>query len=182
MGADQVFNRNCFYACSQPSALTRRLAADWPPSCAAQRRFESTASLEASAADLRTQLESARAANQTERTRLEERHAAAEAHWLTEVDRARQSAKEQDRQAKELRSQVGRLHSEGDQLRQHLTETRSELKTATAVREQLEERLRAAARISDRALLKTKSKPKGSGKPRRPSRSTRAAPKRTSDS
>jgi chromosome segregation ATPase len=136
--------------------------------------------LEASAADLRTQLESARAAHQTERTRLEERHAAAEAHWLTEVDRARQSAKEQGRQAKELRGQIGRLRSEGDQLRQQLTETRSELKTATAVREQLEERLRAAARISDRALSKTK--PKDSGKPRRPSRSTRAAPKRTSNS
>lgn len=40
----------------------------------------------------------------------------------------------------------GPLQSERDQLRQHLLEARAELKTAAAVREQLEERLRTASR------------------------------------
>jgi chromosome segregation ATPase len=127
--------------------------------------------LEASAAEFRTQLEAARTAHQADRTRLEERYTAAEAHWLTEVDRARQTvkevAKEQERQVKEIRGQMGSLQAERDQLRQYLTETRSELKTATAVREQIEERLRAATRVSGRAPSRAKSKRKGSYQPRR---------------
>lgn len=66
---------------------------------------------------------------------------------MTEVDRARQGAKdvakEHERKVKEVRAQISRLQTERDHLRHELGETRAELKTARAVREQLEERLRA---------------------------------------
>lgn len=107
---------------------------------------------ETTTGELRGQLETVAARYQTERVRLEERHAAAEARWLTEVDRARQNAKgvvkEQERLLKELRRQIEPLQSEREQLRQDLREARSELNTAAAVREQFEERLRAAARAA----------------------------------
>lgn len=141
---------------------------------------------ESLAAELRTQLEAARAAHQVDRTRLEQQHTAAEAHWMTEVDRARQMAKEvvkeQELKVKDLHGQIGSLHAERDQLRQHLAEARSELKTATAVREQLKERLRSAARMSARAPSTTKSKPKGSRKPRRSGGPGRTTSNRVSDS
>jgi chromosome segregation ATPase len=136
-------------------------------------------SLEALSAELRATLDSASAAYQTERARLEERHAATEARWLTEVDRARQdtkeSVKEQERLAKESRARVDRLTSERDQLREKLLEVGSELKTAAAVREQLEERLREVTRIT--ATHSTRAKGKGSNRRERASRRSRAAPK-----
>jgi hypothetical protein len=50
--------------------------------------------VEETSADLREKLDAVTAAHQVERTKLEERHSAAEARWLTEVDRARQLAQE----------------------------------------------------------------------------------------
>lgn len=127
--------------------------------------------LETIVTELRTKLEASAATHQAERARLEERHAATEKHWLTEVDRARQLAKEaaieHERQIKELRGQTDHLQAERDQLRQQLQESRSEIKTAVAVREQLEERLRAWTRISQTETSSTKSKPKSSSKRRR---------------
>jgi len=102
--------------------------------------------LDESSADLREKLDAVTAAHQVERTKLEERYSAAEARWLTEVDRARQlakeGAKEHERQLKELRDRTDSLQKDRDQIRQELIEARSDLKTAIAVREQLEARLR----------------------------------------
>jgi len=142
--------------------------------------------LETLAADLRTKLEAARAAHHVDRTRLEQQHSAAEAHWMAEVDRARQTAKqrakEQEQLVKELRGEIGRLQAERGQLREQFAETRSELKTAVAVREQLEERLRTAARMSGRAPSTAKTKPKGFRQSRRPGGQRRAASNRASES
>lgn len=115
--------------------------------------------LERSSADLREKLDAVTAAHQVERTKLEERYSAAEARWLTEVDRTRQlakeAAKEYERQNKELRERVGSLQNDRNQIRQELVEARSDLKTATAVREQLEERLRIMSSPSVRTSEKT---------------------------
>ena len=101
--------------------------------------------LEASSVDLRGKLDAVTAAHQAERVKLEERYSAAEARWLTEVDRVRQRAKEaameHERQNKEFRERVGSLQKDRNRIQQELIEARADLKTATAVREQLEERL-----------------------------------------
>ena len=102
---------------------------------------------ETKANEIRGKLDAAVVAHRTERTQLEERHATAESHWLRELDRARQqtkeTAKEHQSQIKEFRRRVETLQAERDGLRENLLEARAELKTATAVREQMEERLRA---------------------------------------
>jgi chromosome segregation ATPase len=123
--------------------------------------------MDVESADVRAKLERLNATHQAERTRLEERHAAAEAHWLTEVDRARQQAKDQDRQIKELQGQIGDLRRQHDPLRQELLSARADLKTASAVREQLEARLREAARVPGEAMKATKAKQKAQGKSKR---------------
>lgn len=108
-----------------------------------------TTVLEASVVDLRGKLDAATSAHQAERAKLEDRYSAAETRWLTEVDRTRQLAKESDkdyeRQVKELRDRLGSLQKDRDHIRHELIEVRSDLKTAMAVREQLEERLRVMA-------------------------------------
>ena len=108
--------------------------------------------VEESSADLREKLDAVTAAHQVERTKLEERYSAAEARWLTEVDRARQlardAAKEHERQLKELRERVGSAQKDRDQIQHELIEARADLKAATAVREHLEERLRRAQDLS----------------------------------
>jgi chromosome segregation ATPase len=119
--------------------------------------------LEAAAVHLRTKLDAAAAVHHAERTKLEERHAAAEARWLNEVDRARQSAKEtakeQERQSKELRAQIHQLQAQGVEFKQDLQEARSELRTATTARTQLEKRLAAVARARGNAQRTASSKP-----------------------
>jgi hypothetical protein len=50
--------------------------------------------IEAACADWRNELDVASAAHHAERVQIQERHAAAESHWLLEVDRARQHAKQ----------------------------------------------------------------------------------------
>jgi DNA repair exonuclease SbcCD ATPase subunit len=120
--------------------------------------------LEASSVELRGKLDAVTAAHQVERAKLEERYSAAEARWLTEVDRARQlakeAAKEHERQLKELRDRIGSLQNDRDQLRQDIAESRAELKTAAAVREQMEARLRMVARAptEGRKIIKSRQK------------------------
>lgn len=120
--------------------------------------------LETSAAELRKKLDEGTASNLAERAKLEDRHSAAEARWLMEVDRARQLAKEaskeHERQTKELREHVGSLQKERDQLRQDLAECRAELKAAAAAREQMEGRLRTVTQtpIGARKVIKSRQK------------------------
>jgi chromosome segregation ATPase len=127
--------------------------------------------LEKTSADLREKLDAVTAAHQVERTKLQERYSAAEARWLTEVDRTRQlakeGAKEHERQSKELRDRMGSLEKDRDQIRQELNEARADLQTATAVREQLEERLRAMAVPPVRTSRTTAPPKKRQRKPRR---------------
>jgi hypothetical protein len=135
----------------QLSAANRR--AETLENALRERDAEATrlrARIEASDAvcvELRAQLDVAGTTHRAERTALEERYAAAEKRWLMEVDRARQGAKDAAKEheliVKELRTQIGPLQTEHDHLRHELVETRAELKMAAAVREQLEERLRA---------------------------------------
>jgi DNA repair exonuclease SbcCD ATPase subunit len=103
--------------------------------------------VEADDVNSRAKLEAASAAHQAERGQLQERYAAAESHWLLEVDRARQlakaAAKDHERQCKDFRDQIGILQTDGRQLRQELREARSGLKAASIVREKLEARLLA---------------------------------------
>jgi Plasmid replication region DNA-binding N-term len=128
--------------------------------------------LDASCADLRGKIDAAAASHQTERTKLQEQYTAAEARWLMEVDRARQVAKETARefewQVKELRGQIGPLQTERDHLRQELIVARSDLKTATAVREQLEERLRVMKNPPVRSSRNAGPQRKTPRKPKRP--------------
>jgi Plasmid replication region DNA-binding N-term len=128
--------------------------------------------LEASSVNLRGKLDTVTAAHQAERVKLEERYSAAEARWLTEVDRARQLAKEagkeHERQVKELRDRLGSLQKDRDQIRQELIDARADLKVAVAaVREQLEERLQVPAGQQDRPPRTARPHRKRSGKPRR---------------
>jgi hypothetical protein len=101
--------------------------------------------LEQALGDLRSQQEKAETAHQGERARLRERHASAEARWLVEVDRARQSeknaAKEHDRQLRSLGRELDTVRTQGEALRQQLADAQSEQKAASAVRQQLEAQL-----------------------------------------
>jgi chromosome segregation ATPase len=105
-----------------------------------------TEELERAIASLRLKLEATETSHQAERARAEGRHAATEARWLTETDRARQAlkeaTKEHERQFKLLRSQADALRKEREDLRGQLGDTRSELKAANAIRAHVEERLR----------------------------------------
>lgn len=122
-----------------------------------------TDSLESDAADVRSKLDATVAAHQLERSTLDERHAAAEARWLGEVDRARlaakEMAKEHERLAKELRTQIGRMQTQRDEVKQDLRQARSELRTATTARTQLERRLAAVAPVPGSARRSARSKP-----------------------
>jgi chromosome segregation ATPase len=115
--------------------------------CARQRaRLES---LEVSVSEARARFDATSAAHDAERARLQEHYAAAENHWLREVDRARQhtqeAAREHQHQIKELRQRVDALQEERDRLRHDLVDVRTECKSARALREQLEQQLCATA-------------------------------------
>lgn len=135
--------------------------------CARLRARNET--VEAACADWRNKLDAAYAAHQAERVQLQEGYAAAESHWLLEVDRARQSTKEagkdHERQLKELRNEISSLNGERDRLRQDAVDARTELKATAAIRAQLEEHWRR---------LKTGSGQQTEGsKSRRPPKSKR---------
>jgi|KBSMisStandDraft_5_1062788.scaffolds.fasta_scaffold100294_2 chromosome segregation ATPase len=109
------------------------------------------AELEAAVMELRDTADRTRATYEAERARMEERHTATEAHWLGEVDRARQeakgAAKESERVSRDLRARIEQLGREREALREDLLESRAQLKTAAAVREQLEGRLEALEKL-----------------------------------
>jgi chromosome segregation ATPase len=102
--------------------------------------------LEVSSEELRRQCDAAGAAHRAERAKLLDQHAASEGRWLGEVDRARQAAKDDakdhDREVKDLRARLVSVEAECDRMRQDLRDVRVDLRTAAAVRERLEERLR----------------------------------------
>jgi hypothetical protein len=104
--------------------------------------------LEADCAELEEKIEAQASSHQAERVHLQEQHAAAESRWLMEVDRGRQvlkdGQKEHERVLREQRQDVIGLTTERERLRRELAEAHGELKVAAAVRQQLEERLRAA--------------------------------------
>jgi len=125
-------------------------------------------SLETNVSEGRVKLDAASAAHHTERFQLQERYTAAESRWMVEVDRARQhtreAAKEYEHKSKELRRRVEALQSERDQLRQDLLEVRADCKTMTAVREQLEERLRSGSQATHSVPSAVAAKVRGSTK------------------
>lgn len=77
--------------------------------------------LEASCSDLQDKIQAQTAGHQEERARLQEQHAAAEARWLLEVDRARQGLKDAQQEHQRLlndqRQQVAALQRECGELR-----------------------------------------------------------------
>jgi chromosome segregation ATPase len=161
---------------------------EWDREC--QRLRARVDILETSGSDVRAKLDAAIAAHQAERAQLQDRYAAADARWLLEVDRARQQArqvaKEHEQQTRDLRRRFEALTSECDGLRQNLLEARADLKTAAAVREQLEARLRAAERaVTERASMApaTSKQANPSKPPRRPTnrRRRRASDAETSE-
>lgn len=101
--------------------------------------------LETSAAQLRSQLDTAAAAHRVERVDLQERHAAAEQHWVLEVDRGRQQVKGLTQQhgqlTREWRAQIEKRTQERDALKEQLLGVRAQLKATHAARESLEKRL-----------------------------------------
>jgi chromosome segregation ATPase len=125
----------------------------------AEQRQSRIAALEATVTDLRDTAERARTTYESERAQLEARHTATEAHWLSEVDRARQAAKdaarESERMTRDLRSRFEHLAKERESLREDLLESRSQLKTAAAVREQLEGRVVELAKLAAAPSAKT---------------------------
>jgi len=118
--------------------------------------------VEAFSAELQRKLDAATAQYQAERTRLQEHYAATERRWLTEVDRARQEAKEavhgHEHTVKELRDQISRLQTERDQLRAELVQARAELKAVAGIREPLEAYLREHARVSAKQVRAAQAK------------------------
>jgi Plasmid replication region DNA-binding N-term len=90
----------------------------------------------------REKLEAVLAAHTTERTQIQARHDAAESHWMLELDRTRHEAKEtvrdHERRLKELRTQIGSLHDDRDELRQQLSQARADLNAAGELRAELE--------------------------------------------
>ena len=161
---------------------------EWDREC--QRLRARVDILETSGSDVRAKLDAAIAAHQAERAQLQDRYAAADARWLLEVDRARQQArqvaKEHEQQTRDLRRRFEALTRECDGLRQNLLEARADLKTAAAVREQLEARLRAAERaVTERASMApaTSKQANPSKPPRRPTnrRRRRASDAETSE-
>jgi hypothetical protein len=118
---------------------------------------------------LRNQMDSERAAALSTRAKDQERSASAEARWLHELDRARQEGKELDKRLRELQAILQRVQQERDQLRAEGIELRAQLKTSTAVREQLEARVHAQT-IAEVRKAPTRQKRRA---PRSPTRSPR---------
>lgn len=94
--------------------------------------------LEADAADLRRQLLESQQQHASERRRLEERYDAQQRRWSQEVDRLRQSLKDDQRATKELRTRLERAVAERDAARSALGRTTAELKAANRTLQRLE--------------------------------------------
>jgi chromosome segregation ATPase len=119
-------------------------------------------SLDAEGRELRSKLDTAIEGHQTERAKLDERHAANEARWLVEIDRGRQAAKEtakeHERQLKELHAQITQLQTQRDDLKRDLLEARAELRTAVSLRPEAEKRLAAIMLKAVKAARAAQSK------------------------
>jgi DNA repair exonuclease SbcCD ATPase subunit len=107
---------------------------------------------------LREKFELAAEAHQRERLKLEERYAAAESRWLTEVDRARQQAKQLERAAKELQTKAVQTQAQHDGLQKDLLKARTELRKATVFRSKLEKRLESLSQRSEKSQAKARAK------------------------
>ncbi len=121
--------------------------------------------------ELTQKFESERATHVAERGRLEERHAATESRWLAEIDRTRQTLKEEERHAKSLQAQVVELQGSRERTRVELSNLRAELGTALAIRTQLEERIRLLSRAPGKANVKNTARrgpARRAGAPRKP--------------
>jgi hypothetical protein len=110
---------------------------------------------------LREKLELAAEAHQRERLKLEERYAAAESRWLSEVDRARQLSKQHERAAKELQAKAVQTQARHDGILKDLLKARTELRKATASRSNLEKRLASLSQRSGelKTRVRAKSRP-----------------------
>jgi chromosome segregation ATPase len=134
-----------------------------------------TEALEAEGRELRSKLDATAGAYQAERAKLDERHAANEARWLVEIDHGRQAAKEtakdHERQLKELRGQITQHQTQRAELKRELQETHAELRTAVSLRVQAERRLAAimlkAVKVARTAQSKSAASRPTSGKRRR---------------
>jgi chromosome segregation ATPase len=111
---------------------------------------------------LREKLELAAEAHHRERLKLEERYAAAESRWLSEVDRARQQSKQHARAAKELQTKAAQTQAQLDGLQKDLLKARTELRKETVTRTRLEKRLASVSQRSDESKARTRAKPRGS--------------------
>jgi chromosome segregation ATPase len=120
--------------------------------------------------DLQRRFQAARSLHESERLQLQEQHGRAEGRWQGEIDRARQALEdgqqEHRSQVRELQRQSAALQGEQARLRDELAEARGELKVVTAVRLQLEERLRAAAGAGQ-TLQERKFRPRSTGAAKR---------------
>jgi len=93
----------------------------------------------------------------------------------SQIDRGRQaakdSAKDHERQIKELRGQITQLQTQRDELKRDLQEARAELRTAVSLRAQAERRLAAimlkAVKAARAALSKSTAPRSAPGKRRR---------------
>ncbi len=108
-------------------------------------------------AALQERLESERAAQLADRTRLEERHEATENRWLGEVDRTRQTLKAAEQGARELQIRLERITTDRETLRGQVQELKSQLRIAQAVRQQLEARLKTAPTQRSHSSAKRRS-------------------------
>jgi hypothetical protein len=109
-----------------------------------------------------------------ERSRQEERHAANEARWLLEIDRGRQAAKEtakdHERQIKELRVQLSQVQGQRDELKRDLSESRADLRRTESARTLAEKRL---AGVVLKAVKTARSAAQKSAEAGRPANSKR---------
>jgi chromosome segregation ATPase len=126
------------------------------------------------ARELHGKLEAAVDAFQMERSRQEERHAANEARWLLEIDRGRQAAKEtakdHERQIKELRVQLSQVQGQRDELKRDLSESRADLRRTESARTLAEKRL---AGVVLKAVKTARSAAQKSAEAGRPANSKR---------
>jgi len=122
--------------------------------------------LEQAAAQLRAQLTAIESAHRDERVRWQEQHAATEAHWLQETDRARQAHKDSEREGKALVARVRELATERDQARLELTEARGALRAFERVRaEQRATPIRSRVPVKKKKSVRKRAR--GADKPAR---------------
>ena len=99
---------------------------------ASEERIVDVVRLRARVAAIEANLVRAQELLESEREKLQERHDTAEARWLTEVDRARQLAREQAQELKRLAAESRSGREERDRLHRELAKAQSRLASALA--------------------------------------------------